>query len=191
MESVLVVLVGIGLAASCGFRVFVPLLVASVATYSGHLQVADGFEWVGTRMAIGAFGLATICEIVAYYVPWLDNLLDSIASPSAVIAGVILSAACFVDVSPFMQWSLAVIAGGGSAAIVQGGSVATRLASTTTTGGLGNFGVSTIETVAGFVISALSILLPLLALILLMAVVAFMYFVGRAVLRKLVLRNNG
>ncbi len=190
MESTIAVMVGISLAASCGFRIFVPMLVTSIATYSGYLQVADGFEWIGSQTAIVAFAVATIVEVVAFYVPWLDNLLDTIASPCAVIAGVILFAACFADVNPFLQWSLAVIAGGGSAAVVQTGSVATRLASTTTTGGFANFGFSTIETVSSFVTSVLAVLAPLLAVLLLLVAIACMYYVGRIVLRQLYRKHD-
>jgi hypothetical protein len=185
MESLLAIMVGVGLAASTGFRVFVPLLVVSVAANAGHIEVAKNLDWLGTWTAIVAFAVASAVEIVAYYVPWLDNLLDTIASPIAVIAGAILFAASVAGFDPFWQWSLAIIAGGGSAAIVQGGTVVSRVASTTTTGGLANFVVSTLETVAGVIFSVMSIVVPLLALILLLAVVGSMYYFGRQVLRRL------
>lgn len=184
-ESALAIVVGLGLAASCGFRVFVPMLVASVAAHAGYLNVASGFEWLGTWTALVAFAVATIIEIGAYYVPWLDHLLDTIATPMSVIAGAVLFAASMTDFAPFWQWSLAIIAGGGSAGVVQSGSVLARLASTTTTGGLANFAVSTIETLAGFFFSVLAIVIPVLALVLLLAVIGGMYYVGRPVLRKL------
>jgi Domain of unknown function (DUF4126) len=190
METALAVIVGIGLAASCGFRVFVPILVVGIAAQTGHLDLADGFEWIGTPSAIAAFTIATILEVGAYYVPWLDNLLDTVASPAAVVAGVVLFAANAVDFDPLLQWSLAIIAGGGAAAIVQGGSVATRVASTTTTGGLANFAVTTIETMAGFAFSVLSIVVPILALTLLLIVIAGMYYVGRSVLQRLFPSQN-
>ncbi len=185
MESLLAIIVGVGLAASTGFRVFVPLLVVSVAANAGYIALAENFDWLGTWTALVAFAVAAAIEVAAYYVPWLDNLLDTIASPIAVIAGAVLFAASVTGFDPFLQWSLAIIAGGGSAAIVQGGTVVTRVASTTTTGGLANFVVSTLETLAGFFFAVMSIVVPLLALILLLAVVGSMYYVGRQVLRKL------
>ena len=190
MESILALVVGIGLAASCGFRVFAPLLVASAATHAGYLDVAQGFDWLGTWTATIAFAVAAAVEIGAFYIPWLDNLLDSIASPATVIAGVVLFAAVAVDIDPFLKWSLAIIAGGGSAAIVQGGTVLTRAASTGTTAGLANFAVSTIETVAGFLFSLMAIAVPVLTLILLVALVAAMYYLSRRVLRKLLARQG-
>jgi hypothetical protein len=119
LEIVLSVLVGVGLSAACGFRVFVPLLVISIASKTAHLSLAPGFDWMGSWPALVAFSLATALEITAYYVPWLDNLMDSIATPAAIVAGVIATAACIGDMSPFLKWTLAVIAGGGAAGAVQ------------------------------------------------------------------------
>jgi hypothetical protein len=190
MDSALAVILGIGLAASCGFRVFAPLLVASAATHAGYLDVAQGFDWLGTWPATIAFAVAAAVEIAAFYIPWLDNLLDTIATPIAAIAGVVLFAAVAVDLDPFLKWSLAIIGGGGSAALVQGGTVLTRAASTSTTGGLANFVVSTFETAAGFFFSLMAIVVPVLTLILLVALVASMYYVRRRVLRKLFSRQR-
>lgn len=184
MESMIAVLIGVGLAASCGFRVFVPMLVASVAARTGYLEIAQGFGWLSTDAALIALSIATLMEIAAYYVPWFDNLLDTVASPSAVIAGIVLFAACVTDVSPFLRWTLAAIAGGGSAAVVQGGSVASRLAATTTTGGFANAGFSTVETASGFFFSILSIVVPVAAIVFLLMAIVSMYFAGRAVMRR-------
>jgi hypothetical protein len=185
MDSAIAVIVGIGLAASCGFRVFVPLLVCSMAAKAGYLELADGFQWIGDWAALAGFAVAATVEVVAYYVPWLDNLLDTIASPAGMIAGVILFAASVTDLDPFLHWSLAVIAGGGAAGIVQGGTVVTRVASTASSGGVANFAVSTLELAAGFFFSTLAIVVPVLAMILLIIAVLVMYFVGRSVVRTL------
>ncbi len=167
MELALSILVGIGLAAACGFRVFVPFLVISIASMSGHLELAPGFEWIGTYYAITAFALATVLEIVAYYVPWLDNLMDSIATPAAIVAGTIITAAVIGDMSPFLRWSLAVIAGVGVAGAVQGTTVALRGASTATTGGLANPVVSSGELAGSVVTSILAVILPIVSVALL------------------------
>ncbi len=190
MESLLAAMVGIGLAASCGFRVFVPLLVVSAAAQGGYLTLAAGFEWLGTWTALLAFAVAAVIESLAYYIPWLDHLLDAITSPLAVAAGSLLFAASLTEIDPFLKWSLAIIAGGGSAAIVQGGSVVARAASTTTTGGLANFVVSTFETAAGLFFSMISVVVPLLAIALLVGIVGGMYYVGRKVMRSTFFGND-
>ncbi len=180
------IFVGIGLSAACGFRVFVPLLAINIASLNGYLQLAPGFEWIGSSHATLAFGTATLVEILAYYIPWLDHLLDLIASPAAIVAGTILTASMIVELSPLLKWTLAIIAGGGAASIIQGTTVALRTKSLALTGGLGNPMVSTIEAMGAVVTSLLAILVPILCLLLLlvMSVWVFLkagrFFFGRA-----------
>jgi hypothetical protein len=164
MDHLLSLAVGIGLAAACGFRVFVPLLVMSAAAYTGHLDLSSGFQWIGTLPALVAFGCATIVEIAAYYIPWVDNMLDTIAGPAAVVAGTVVTASALTDVDPFLKWSLAIIGGGGAAGIVSGATALLRGASTVTTGGLANPIFSTIEAVVSFAVAALALIVPLVAL---------------------------
>jgi hypothetical protein len=162
MELLLSICLGIGLSAACGFRVFVPLLGVNIAALSGHLTLAEGFDWLGTWPAFGCFLSATVLEIGAYYIPWLDNLLDTIATPAAVVAGTILTASVVTDLSPMMQWSLALIAGGGTAGLIQTGTVVARGTSTATTAGMGNFVLATGELIASTGATVLAMLLPIL-----------------------------
>lgn len=175
METMLGLLIGIGLSAACGFRVFVPLLIMSIASHAGHLDLAPGFEWIGSNVAIAAFALATVLEIVAYYVPWLDNFLDSMATPAAIVAGTIVTAAMVSDMSPFLKWTLAAIAGGGAAGLVQTATVFTRGASTATTGGLANPLFATVELGGAFLTSTLAIWVPLVAIALFTVSIIFLY----------------
>jgi len=153
--------------------VFVPLLIISIAARTGHLALASQFDWIGTTPALIAFGIATLLEVTAYYVPWLDNLLDMVATPAAVIAGIVVSASVIVDLEPFLKWTLAVIAGGGVAGVVQLLTMGTRHASAITTAGVANPVVSTVELGSSIFLSALSLFAPLLVLF---AVVTFVIF---------------
>jgi hypothetical protein len=164
METLLGLIVGICLSAACGFRVFVPMMGMSIAVLSGSITLSPGFEWIGTWPALIAFTTATVMEIGAYYIPWVDNMMDALMTPAAVVAGTILTASMVKDVSPFLKWSLAVIAGGGVAAVVQVGTVAMRAGSSGTTGGLANFLVSTVELIGAILVTILAVLLPLLCL---------------------------
>src|SRR6185503_2556326 len=163
LDTLLSICLGVGLAAACGFRVFVPLLVTSLAAQTGHLTLAGGFGWIGTKPALIAFGAATVLEILAYYVPWIDNLLDLVAGPAAVVAGIVITASVVSDVDPLMRWSLAVIAGGGAAAAVQGATTVARHVSSWATMGVGNHLLATGEAVGSVVLSALSLIAPLVA----------------------------
>lgn len=167
MEAILSVCLGVGLAAACGFRVFVPLLVMSVAAHSGQLNLAPGFQWIGSDAALVAFGIATCLEVAGYFVPWMDNLLDTLATPAAIVAGTVVTASVITGMSPMLKWTLAVIAGGGVAGLVQGATMFTRGASTATTGGLGNPLFATIELGGSAAASAAAIFVPALAIVVL------------------------
>jgi hypothetical protein len=173
METVVSICVGVGLSAACGFRVFVPFLIMSIASHAGHLTLVPGFQWIGTYPALVAFGIATCLEIAGYYVPWVDNLLDTVATPAAIIAGTIVTASVVSDMTPFLKWALAIIAGGGVAGTVQVATGISRGASTLTTAGLGNPLVTTMEVGGAMTLSLLAIGLPVLAGIVVLGVLGF------------------
>jgi hypothetical protein len=173
METLLGLAVGIGLSAACGFRVFVPLLGMSIASLSGHLTLSQGFEWIGSRPALVAFATATALEIGAYYIPWLDNLMDSITTPAAVIVGTIVTASMVGDISPFLKWALALIAGGGTAGMVQASTVLLRGTSSATTAGFANHIVASGEMVGSVLFTLLAILLPVLGALLVIGIALY------------------
>jgi hypothetical protein len=171
-------MVGIGLSAACGFRVFVPLLVIGVAQASGHLHLSPGFAWIGTPAGLTALGMATVLEVGAYYIPGLDHFLDTIATPAAVVAGTVVTASFIHDVSPFLKWSMAAIAGGGAAGTVQVATVMARGLSLATSGGLGNPLVSTAELGGSLATSLLALFMPVVVLLLICGLVAGVGVVG-------------
>jgi len=173
-ESVVAVALGIGLAASAGFRVFVPMLVASVAAHLGILPVQEGFGWLASWPAMVCFGTATVAEIVAYYVPFVDNLLDSITTPMAVGAGALLMTSVLPIDSGMLKWSTGFIIGGGIAATVQGGSVLLRLLSSGLTGGTGNSAVTTGEGAAAFGTSILSLVIPVVVAVVVLVLITIL-----------------
>jgi hypothetical protein len=181
MQEILAVFVGIGLSATCGFRIFVPLLGMSIAHHAGYITLSHGFEWIGSWPATIAFAIAMILEIAAYYIPWVDNLLDTIATPAAIVAGTITTASMVGEMSPLLRWPLAIIAGGGVAGLIQGSSVLVRGTSSATTAGLGNPAVSTGELLASIIGTLVSILLPILAIILVILTVLIAF---RRILRR-------
>lgn len=166
---------GIGLAASAGFRIFLPILVMSLSAYFGIIPLDESWAWVASFPAIIALSIATIVEIGAYYIPWVDNLLDTISVPMAGIAGTMLMAAVLTDINPMLQWGLAIIAGGGAASTISATSATTRMASSVATGGLGNSLVSSVETGAAFIMSLVSVLIPFFGFVLFLMIALFVY----------------
>ena len=182
IETVLGLCIGIGLSAACGFRVFVPLLVMSVAALMGWFEPMKGFEWLAIPSVCVALGIATVCEIAAYYIPWVDNVLDTVATPVAMIAGTLTTMAVSTgEMSQFASWAAAIIIGGGTATAVQMSTVAVRGVSTVTTGGIANPVVSTVEWIGAVIVSIMAMLLPVLVAIL---VVIFIFLAVRWIKRK-------
>jgi hypothetical protein len=174
-DYLLAAALGVSLAAAVGFRVFVPVLVVAIAARSGHLHLAPSFHWLSGNVAIAMLAVAALLEIAAYYIPGVDNVLDALTTPLALIAGTLMVAAPLWDLPPLIRWTSAVIAGGGAADLTQTLTSLLRAKSTLTTGGLANPAVSTAELGGSLLLSILALLLPVLALILLAVVFALLF----------------
>ncbi|MBC8021351.1 MAG: DUF4126 domain-containing protein [Methyloceanibacter sp.] len=164
-DLALSVALGIGLAAATGLRLFVPMLVASAAAYTGHLPLSENFAWLATLPALILLGVAAAVEILAYYIPGVDNLLDTLATPLAFVAGTIIAAAVMTDLPPMVKWAAAVIAGGGIAGLTQSVTTVVRAKSTVLTGALGNPAIATAEFGGSLLVSLLALAAPLLTLL--------------------------
>lgn len=162
MDTVIAIFVGLGLAAACGLRVFLPLLVTSVSSHLGVIDLGPEWAWAGSWPAMVALGVAAAFEIGAYWVPWLDHALDVIAGPCAVVAGTLVAASQFGEIEPLVKWASALIAGGGLAATVKAAAMSIRAGSTVTTAGIGNPAVSTVESLLATAASVVAIIAPLI-----------------------------
>ena len=186
IEAVLAVSAGIALAAAAGLRIFLPLLAVSIAGTTGHLALPAGTAWLGTLPALVAIAVAAALEIAGYFLPVLDHALDALGAPLAVAAGVLASASMLVDFPPLLRWTLAVVAGGGSAGLLHSATALLRLKSGVLTGGLANPLVAFGEIIGSLTLAVMALLLPLAALAL--AVVIGMRLTRRT--RKMDLRQS-
>ncbi|WP_080057136.1 DUF4126 domain-containing protein [Spirosoma aerolatum] len=182
LEWIMSACIGVGLAACCGFRVFVPLLIASIGTKLGFIGPVHGFEWIGQWPALLGLTVATAVEVGAYYIPWLDNALDTLSTPTSIIAGTLLSTSFLHIDNPILHWGLGLMLGGSSAGIIQAGTSLLRLGSTATTGGVANPVVATGENVASVGLSLVTIFLPLIAIVLIGLLLLFV--LGRLTARR-------
>jgi hypothetical protein len=180
VESLIAVAIGIGLAAATGFRVFLPFLVAGLAARWGALPLAGGFEWLSSTGALVTLGTASVAEVAAYYIPGVDHVLDLLASPAAVLAGVVASAAVMADIPPAILWPVAIIGGGGVAGLTKASSAVVRAKAGITTAGLANPVVATGETAGAVSVAIAAIVIPLVALAVVFVV---MLWLGRRALQ--------
>ena len=171
---------GIALSACCGFRIFVPMLAASVAAYNHWFSFSTDMQWLGSLPAIICFGTAALVEIGAYYFPFLDNILDAIAAPLAVVAGTVLAFAILPtgNSEPLLRWVAALVAGGATAGTIHVGTGLLRLFSTKATLGVGNPVVASGENAVAVTVSILSFVIPVIIAIILLLVVLWIGYKG-------------
>ena len=183
ISTLLSLFLGVGLAAASGFRVFLPLFVLSVAAYLGadYLPLSEQWKWVGSIPAMITLGIAMIVEILAYYIPVVDDFLDTISVPLATLAGILVVAVNLGEMNELATWSLAIIAGGGTAAAISSSTATVRAISTTATAGAGNFLVNSGETASSAVLSLLAIFWAPFAFILTILVLIFFWVVWRKI----------
>ena len=179
------VFLGIGLASATGFRIFLPLFVLSVAAHFQMLTINQNFAFVGNLTALLVLGVAMIVEILAYYIPFIDNILDVVATPLAAIAGTFVMVSTLVDFSPVATWSLAIIAGGGTATAFQGMTTVTRMASTAKTAGIGNPILATAETGTSVLLSVSSLFLPIVTFVIVLVLLVILTFVLKKFKKRL------
>ena len=177
-ETLLSVGAGLALAAAAGFRVFVPLLALSLAARAGWVELSPSFAWLGSPAALVALATATVLEVAAYYVPFFDNILDTLAAPVAVLAGIVASASVLTDVPPWLQYTIAIVGAGSTAGIVHASTSVLRLKSSAATAGFGNPILATIELAGAVIIAGIALLAPVIALL---VVVVFVVVAARRI----------
>src|SRR5690625_4583205 len=171
MEIIMAILIGIGLSAAAGFRVFTPLLITSIAEKVSLITLSEGFAWIGSTPALIAFAVATLLEIVSLYIPYFDTIMKNLSGPVATIAGIILTASFIQDIDPLFKWSLAIIAGGGIASVSHFTATTLRTGSTVATAGFGNIFLSIIEGVSAIGISFTAIFFPFIVIFLILMII--------------------
>jgi hypothetical protein len=181
IETIVSVCLGIGLASATGFRVFLPVFALSLASYFNIIPLNESWAWIGGIPALISFGAAMIFEIFGYYIPFIDNLLDTIATPLAAVAGFVVMASTLVDINPTLTTIFAIIAGGGTASAMQGMTTMTRLTSSVKTAGIGNPVVATAETGTAITLSTLAIFLPIVAIIVVVVIFGVIYWIYKKI----------
>ncbi len=183
MELFISICLGVGLAACSGFRVFIPLLLSNIAIHFGLVSMAHGFEFMGSWAAFAVLASAATLELAGYYIPFVDNLLDTIAIPASVAAGTLLTTS-FVHIdNPILHWGLGLMIGGGTAGFVQTSTSLLRLASTKLSGGVANPVIATVENVVAVGLSLLTFWLPIVAIAIVFLLVVWL-------VKKLISRNK-
>jgi hypothetical protein len=144
---------GVAVAASCGLRAFLPLLVLGLAARAGVIELRGGSEWLAGDLALVAFGIATVLEIVGDKIPVVDHALDAVASVLRPAAAWLATFALLSGwPTPWAQ--IAALVFGTLAFTLHGLKAGVRLGSTVTTLGVGNIVLSLLEDVVALLLLA-------------------------------------
>jgi hypothetical protein len=82
----------------------------------------------------------------------------------------IASASVLVDLPPWLQYPIAIVGAGGTAGVVAASTTMLRLKSSALTAGLGNAVLATFELFGAFGVALIAVLVPLLALVVVLAI---------------------
>jgi Domain of unknown function (DUF4126) len=176
LDTLVEFMLAISLSSAAGFRVFVPLLALSAAAVLGHADLPSSFDWLENPQALGLFAIAAILEILGYAIPWFDHVLDIVATPAAILAGTVMTASLAPEMDPLVKWTLALVAGGGTAGLTKAVMNLLRGTSTAATGGLANPIFAALELLIAVILSALAVTLPIAAGIVVMGISGFLMY---------------
>lgn len=179
---VLPLFLGLGLAAACGFRAFLPLLLLSAAVHFdlAGLSVNQSFAWIGSTNALIALSIAAAVELLADVIPYVDNLVSLIGNVTGPVAGAVAAGSVFTSADPSTAAIAGIIVGAPTALAFSATQTGVRAVSTATTGGIANPFISVIESTLTFFMALLAILLPILIPI---ALAALLYVAWRLMRR--------
>ena len=164
-DIIVTILMGISLAACAGLRAFLPLLVVSAAAKAGFIQQGSGFEWLSSWPAIIVLSVAVLFEVLGDKIPVVDHFLDVFGTFVKPVAGTIIVASTFFDLSPLHAIVLGIVFGGTVAESVHLIKAKARVVSSVTTAGIGNPFLSVAEDAASLSGSILAIFIPVLIFI--------------------------
>jgi hypothetical protein len=174
MELLLQITTGIGLSAACGCRLFVTLLVLGLGGALGLIPV--GHNWFSSTTALIVVTIGTVLEVMAFYRPRLDNLMDAVALPTAVLTGMIVMETVVYKLPDLGRWALAILLGGGITLVLQTATTLIRADLTSRTGGINNGVFATIELGAALGIALMVLIEPRVTAI---GVLILLGFAGR------------
>lgn len=173
LDQGLAIGMGLALATTCGLRAFLPLLAISVLAAVGKIDLAEGFMWMASPTALVCFGTAVIVEMAADKIPAVDHALDAAGVLVKPTAAALVTASMVHGFDPMLALVLGVMTGGVAAEAVHVAKAKARLMSSALTGTVANPVLSTAEDLVAIVGVVLSILVPILGLVVMLLLTAW------------------
>lgn len=172
-----------GLSAAAGLNAWLPLFVGALLTRLDVVELAGPFDDLTGTGTIAVLGVLTAADFVGDKIPAVDHVLHAIGTVVAPVSGALMfSGEAGVDSD--LPGLASIVLGAGTAEAVHAGRAAVRPLSTATTAGVGNPLLSLLEDAGSALLIVVAFVLPLLALLLVVALVAGLFVAWRSLRRR-------
>jgi hypothetical protein len=165
------VLAAFGLSGAAGLNPWLPLFVSALLHRLDVVELGAPFDDLSSTGWLVALGTLMSLDFVGDKVPVVDHALHAIGTVIAPASGAVLfigETGLETDIPSLAALALGAVTAGS----IHLARASARPASTATTGGLGNPVLSFVEDVGSAVLTAIAFVLPLLAVLLLIALAA-------------------
>ncbi len=170
-----------GLALASGVDAYIPLLFFAICVRFLHLfKVNPNLAFVTQDWFIIALVILALADLFADKIPVVDHIWDAIHTVVRPVAGAIVAAAASTDQTSGAAFVVPLILGGTLAGMAHTTKTATRLASTATTAGIANVGLSIAEDVMVVIATLLSLFAPIvMVIVVVLFVIIFLVIMPR------------
>ncbi len=177
MITVVQLMMGVSLAACCGLRAWMPMLIVGLLAKACYVELSPTFSFLARNDALIIFGVATVLELVGDKVIVIDHFLDAVGTIVRPTVGTVLASSMLTKVDPLVATTFGLIAGGSTAFTIHAGKSLLRAKCSGLAHfhvGVGNAALSTVEDVLAVGGVLLAAFVPVVAFVLAMGAVALM-----------------
>ena len=174
------VLAAFGLSGAAGLNAWLPLFASALLDRLDIVELAAPFDQLSSTAGLVLLALLTTADFVGDKIPLVDHVLHLLGTAIAPVSGAILFTGQ-TGLETDLPTLAAVLLGGITAGTIHAGRSTVRPVSTATTGGVGNPVLSLTEDAGSLVLVVIAFVLPLVALLLVIALAAGYFSLRRRV----------
>ena len=160
-----------GLSGAAGLNPWLPLFTSALLARLDVVELAAPFDTLSSTLGLVLLGALTAADFVGDKIPLVDHVLHLAGTVVAPVSGAILFAG-ETGLETDLPTLVAVLLGGATAGSIHAGGGAVRPVSTATTGGIANPLLSLGEDLTSLLLVVAAFVLPLVALLLVLALAA-------------------
>jgi hypothetical protein len=177
------VLAAFGLSGAAGLNPWLPLFASALLDRLDVVELAAPFDQLSSTTGLVLLAVLTVADFVGDKIPLVDHMLHLLGTVVAPVSGAILFTGQ-TGLETDLPTLAAVVLGAVTAGTIHAGRSSVRPVSTATTGGLGNPVLSLGEDAGSLALVVIAFVLPLLALLLVIALAVGFFSLRHRVRRR-------